>query len=441
MGAMDFLGGGSLDLRLLWNFAIALFIGALIGVERERRQEGEPHQFGGLRTFTLLALAGAATGHVSASTNNLWIFAVGLIGVCALVGIAYYLAGVSCEETPGLTTEVAAILTYVLGGMALMEMREIAIVVAIATTALLAFKQDLHTVVRGMSRGDIVAGLKLAFATFIVLPILPNEPLDPWGALNPYKLWLLVILISGLSLIGYVAVRILGERRGMALTGFFGGLVSSTAVTLTFAKRSRERAAPADALALGLLLAWGVMFVRVVIEVAVVYPPLVRSVAAPMGAMFLAAAAVTAVLYRRASRARSPDEPAPVAEGEEEDVPLKNPFSLTSAIQFGLVFAAVLLVVELARTRVSEEWLYGVAALAGTTDVDAITLSLADQVTRGLSETTATLAILVGALSNTAVKCGMAISLGSPGLGRRVGIASAVIATAGIAAFVVQWLL
>ncbi|MBW1880089.1 MAG: MgtC/SapB family protein [Deltaproteobacteria bacterium] len=436
---MDFLGGGSLELGLLWDFAIALLIGALIGVEREQRQEGAPSHFGGLRTFTLLAIAGAAAGHVSASVGNLWIFVAGLIGVCTLVGIAYYLAGAISKETPGLTTEVAAIVTYLLGGMALLEMQEIAIVLAIATTALLAFKQDLHTVVKGIGRDDIVAGLKLAFATFIILPILPNEALDPWGALNPYKLWLLVILISALSLIGYVAVRIMGERRGMALTGFFGGLVSSTAVTLTFAKRSKEPGAVADALALGLLLAWGVMFVRVVIEVAVVHPPLVRSVAGPMAAMFLASAAVTAVLYRRANRAGVPDDATPAA--EHEDVPLENPFNLTSAIKFGLVFAAVLLIVELTQSWVSEEWLYGVAALAGTTDVDAITLSLADQATRGLSETTATLGILIGALSNTAVKCGMAISLGSPALGRRVGVASGIIAAAGIAAFVVQLLL
>jgi uncharacterized membrane protein (DUF4010 family) len=436
---MDLLGGGALELGLLWDFAIALFIGALIGVERERRLEEDPHQFGGLRTFTLLAMAGAAAGHVSASVVNVWPFVVGLVGVFTLVGIAYYLDGLRSKKPPGLTTEFAAIVTYLLGGMALLEMQEIAVVLAIATTALLAFKQDLHKVVEGINRDDIVAGLKLAFATFIILPILPNEALDPWGALNPYKLWLLVILISALSLIGYVAVRILGERRGMALTGFFGGLVSSTAVTLTFAKRSKEPGAVADALALGLLLAWGVMFVRVVIEVAVVHPPLVRSVAGPMAAMFVASAAVTAVLYRRASRAPVSEEVVP--EAEQEDVPLKNPFNLTSAIKFGLVFAVILLVVELARTRVSEEWLYGVAALAGTTDVDAITLSLADQATRGLSHTTATLAILIGALSNTAVKCGMAISLGSPQLARRVGVASGVIAAAGIAAFVAQLVL
>jgi uncharacterized membrane protein (DUF4010 family) len=162
-----------------------------------------------------------------------------------------------------LTTEVAAVIVFLLGAMIMLGYEELAIGLGVITAAVLAYKQPLHGFVEKLGWDDVYAGVRLLIATFIALPLLPNEPIDPWGALNPYKLWLLVILISSLSLVGFVLTRLLGSARGTALTGLAGGLASSTAVTLSFAKEGRDKPQMANALACGILLAWAVMFVRI----------------------------------------------------------------------------------------------------------------------------------------------------------------------------------
>lgn len=423
---MQLFGGGAPDLGVLRDFTIALFIGALIGVERERKREVDPSQFGGLRTFILVALAGALAVAVGDALGTPLVFAGGLLGVGALIAVAYVQEGRRHAEMPGLTTEFAALVTYLLGGAVLAGLRGPAVMLAIATSAVLTFKQDLHKVVHGMTRDDVVAGLKLLFATFIVLPLLPDRALDPWGALNPYKLWLLVVLISALSLIGYVAVRWLGEKRGLSLTGVFGGLVSSTAVTLAFARQSREEGAQPQALALGLMLAWAVMFVRVVVLVLVVNARLLGVLWRPVVAMLVVTLLCALYLSRR-----GPAEAAP----QRTEVVLKNPFSLWSAIQFGLFFAVILLVVALARAYLPDQWLYGVATLAGTTDVDAIILSLGQQSAMSLSAEVAALGTVLACLSNTAVKAGMVGVLGTREMARPVFVSGTLIAVAGIASW------
>jgi len=312
----------------------------------------------------------------------------------------------------------------------------VAVMLAIATSAVLAFKTPLHAAVRALGRDDLVAGLKLLAATFIVLPLLPDRALDPWGALNPYTLWLLVLLISGLSLVGYVATRLLGANRGIALTGLFGGLVSSTAVTLALARQSRRGGAGGDAIAVGMLLSWAVMLVRVVVEIAVLDLALLGALLVPLAAMFAVSAALVAWFYRRAG-ARAGNGGA--GDGGTPQVRLRNPFSLGEAVRFGLLFAVVLLAVELAREHLPEGWLLGVAALAGATDVDAITLSLAQQsAAGGLPQRLAALAILLAAWSNTVVKCALAMAAGDAGLRSRMLPAAAAVIAAGAAGFVLD---
>ena len=273
----------------------------------------------------------------------------------------------------GITTEIAALAVCLLAGLTLLGHRDLAIMLAVVAGAVLAYKRSLHGMVEKIGWDDVFAGLRLALATFVVLPLLPYEAVDPWGALKPYSLWLLVILISSLSLIGYVATIWLGNQRGAAVTGLAGGLVSSTAVTLSFSRQSRDKSSriPDFALASGILLAWGIMFVRVVIEVLVVNAPLVPRLLVPFTAMGVASAALAWVFYLRAGKPE--DE-----QGTAREVPLKNPFSLTAAAKFGAFFAVVLLVVKLVQNYFPGEGFYVVAALAGLTDVDAITLSMAE---------------------------------------------------------------
>ena len=204
---------------------------------------------------------------------------------------------------------------------------------------------------------DVFAGLRLLIASFIVLPLLPNRTVDPWGALNPYSMWLQVLLISGLSLVGYAATRWLGSDKGIALTSITGGLVSSTAITLSFVQQSRERAGASVeyALAGGIILAWCIMFARVVTEVLVVNRALVTSLLAPFGAMGIVACLFAWVYFRRHATVRS--DRAIVG----RDVAVKNPFSLTAAVKFAAFFAAVLLVMKIVQQNLPAESIYVVA--------------------------------------------------------------------------------
>jgi uncharacterized membrane protein (DUF4010 family) len=438
LGKMDVLPK---DLPLV-EFGIALLIGALVGIDRERKQADDPAgAIGGLRTFILLAEVGAVSAWLSLQLESAWIFAAAGLVVGALITAGYLSYTVQHDDSYGLTTEVAAVVVFLLGGLVVYGYRDLAVVLGIATSAILAYKAPLHGLVARLSEDDVYAGLKLLIATFIVLPILPDKPIDPWGAIIPSKLWYLVILISALSLAGYVASRWLGAHQGTALTGFFGGLASSTAVTLALARRSKEQesAALANGLAAGVLIAWTVMFGRIVAEVAYVHPPLLRSIAWPIGSMGLAVAVVAAVFYFLARKS------AGIA---AESVPLKNPFSLTSAFKFAIVFTAVLLAVKLVQTYWPSQGFYAVSALAGLTDVDAITLSMAEYAKSGGGEQksaqthaaqVAATSIGIAAIANTLVKCGLVVFLGSWAVSWRVLIATGMVLVAGAAAAVVPY--
>ena len=384
----------AVDLTVVWNFATALLIGALLGIERERhKRERDEQTIGGLRTFILFTLIGALGGWLTLVLDSPWILAAALL---------------------------AALAACLLGAMTTLGYRELAVGLGVMVAAVLAYKQPLHGIVNRLDREDVYAGLRLLIATFIVLPLLPNHALDPWGALNPRSLWVLVLLISSLSLVGYVATRLLGAHRGIPLTGLTGGLVSSTAVTLAFARQSRDAAYShaAPALASGILLAWTVMFLRVVVEVMVVNRALLPQLVVPFGVMASVSAAFALYLRQRAGRS-----------DQAEGVPLRNPFSLTAAAKFAAFFALVLLIVKLVQTYAPDEGIYFVAALAGTTDVDAITLSMA-QYARGGAMPVAVHAITIATLTNTVVKAAMVVALGSRELRKSIlGAAVAILGT------------
>ncbi len=429
---------GGPDLATLQQFGLALLIGALVGVEREKRlqEDGTPGAQG-LRTFILVAETGAVAAWISNALGTPWLLVAGLVAVAAAVVAGYAAENRRSPGSPdslGMTTEGAVFVVYLLGALTTLGQEALAVILAIATATVLAYKQPLHRLIDRLGWHDVFAGLRLLIATFIVLPFLPNRPVDPWGALNPYSLWKLVLLISSLSLIGYVATRWLGAARGTAVTGLAGGLASSTAVTLSFSRRSREQAGGAPPLALvgGILIAWGVMFVRVVVEVAVVNRDLVMDVAVPFGAMGVACAALAALYFRRGTAPRDAGKPGENAGAPE--VPLSNPFSLTSAVKFAAFFALVLLVVKVAQAYLPGRGLYAIAALAGLTDVDAITLSMA-QYAKTESKEVATGAIVIAALANTLTKCGLILTLGAKELRRPALLATGAILAAGAAAF------
>lgn len=410
------------------KFGIALLIGALIGIEREKRQRASNEETAaGLRTFILLAMAGAVAAWLSQQSHEPWLF-VGIGLACAGLLIAGYIAHV--RQVPGafgLTTEVAGIVAYLLGGTAVYGYPELAVALAIATSAVLAFREVLHRLVERLGWDDIFATLKLLIVIFIVLPVVPRHPIDPWGALNPYNLTWMVILIAGISFLGYAAARLLGPGRGALTTGLLGGLVSSTAVTLSLARRSHDESNPGviSSLVAGVLLSWAVMFVRVIVAAGVVNPSLIGPLLLPMGAMALITAAGAGIAFRR-----NPARTVP-----EHAVPLKNPFSLSFAIKFGLVLGVIILVVNRVSHVMPKAGVYVVSGLAGLADVDAITLSMAERA-RTAGSAIAVGAITTVVLSNTLVKTGFVYWVGDRRMRPIIAVTAAAITVASIVTFV-----
>lgn len=418
-------------LTVALHFAIAILLGALVGIEREKRkrEEEDTYHIAGLRTFMLLALLGAAAGFLSDTMSSPWIVGAALVVAGAFVALGYLATARASQDGKGLTTEVAAIVVFLLGAMVMLGYQELAVALGVVTAAVLAYKQPLHGFVEKLGWDDVYAGLRLLIATFIALPLLPNRPIDPWGALNPYQLWLLVILISSLSLVGYVLTRLLGPARGAALTGLTGGLVSSTAVTLSFAREARDQPLNAVPLACGTLIAWAVMFARMLVLVAVVNRALLAQLLVPIAAMAVVAAGFAGLLYMRDGAAGNGAR----AQRANGTVDVKNPFSLTAAAQFAALFAVVLLAVKIVEAHFPPDRLYAVAALAGLTDVDAITLSMAQFAKSGDAQL-AGLAIVIAALANTLAKCGMAVVVAGMAFAKPLLLATAIMLLAGLAA-------
>lgn len=418
-----------MSLELARSFLAALLIGILVGIEREKKRHAEPsHTIGGIRTHALLALTGGASAWLAHELQIAGIFLVVLGAVGAMAVTSLVRRGRDGQdEAPGMTSEIAAMAVVLLGAMAVVGNQALAVALAVTVSAVLAYKEPMHELVRRVGVDDILAVLKLLIASVIVLPLVPDELVDPWNAINPYQLWLLVVLISALSLAGYVGMRWLGPARGTAVTGLAGGLVSSTATTLSFARDSRAGTPfTSDAISAGILLAWLVMFLRVTVIVAIVNQQLLQVVWPPLMVMAAVTGAFAARHYLAGAAAATTTADHPIV--------VKNPFSLSAAIRFGALFAVVLVVVKLAQQHLPSAGLYAVSALAGAADVDAIVLSLASDGGNAPGAEQAAVALLLALAANTVVKLATVVILGRGPVRRHVAIASVCIAAAGGAA-------
>jgi uncharacterized membrane protein (DUF4010 family) len=399
------------DADLFARFGIALAIGFLMGLQREFSfRSSQAHAFAGVRTFTLLSLGGCAAAFVAETAGSPLVLPVFIGAVGALV-IASYLA-TAREGDVGSTTEVAAILTALNGALCYWGKLQLAAAIGVATTVILSAKLPLQKLVAKLTTEDLVAALKFAVVSAIVLPVLPRTPLGgpPFDLLVPYELWLMVVLISAIGFIGYVLIQIVGPNRGIGLTGVLGGLVSSTALTLSFAQKSREDERLAKPFALAIVVAWTMMFVRMLAAVAVVNRGLLDEVWLPLAAAGTAGALYGVWLY--VSDRASP----------ETQISFSNPFELGPALRFGLLYAVVLLVSRTAQIELGDRGVLLSALVAGVADVDAITLSLSElsRSGQGLSLEAAAQGVTVAAMANTALKGGMVLTTGSPSLRRRI---------------------
>ena len=395
-----------MDEPLALRFAVALGLGMLIGLERERAKGEEGGA--GVRTFALIALAGAIAGYLQDSLGQDWFALAIFFAVGALLISSYVLTGLRGDT--GITTEVSALLAFLLGLLCAHGQLQMAAWLAVAMALMLALKDWLHRLARRIDASDVEATLKFAIVTLIILPLVPDRNYGPvpLDVLNPYKVWLMVVLISGLNFVSYLLIKIVGAEHGIGIAGLLGGLASSTAVTLGFSRRSRQPGADASALALGILLAWTVMFFRVVVMTWLISGPLGLRLAMAMGALCVVSLGACYWLWRRRR-----------AQERGEVKPGQNPFELDEAIKFGLLFGVVVFVAKAAQVYLGDAGLYLAAGIAGLTDVDAITLAMADMARSDPQNlNVAARAIVIAALANTLVKSGLAAGLGSPELRR-----------------------
>lgn len=394
-----------MTLDLLLNLATALGVGLLIGTERSWsvRDAGDgTAELAGLRTFGLGGLFGGlaalSAGHFGAPA---WI---AMFVALALLTITGYLIESRANPDHGMTTEVALLLTFVLGTLAVAESRLLAASIAVVTALLLSLKGRLHGALRKLSEAELSGALKLLFISVVLLPALPNQGYGPWQAFNPYTTWWMVVLIASIGFAAYVAIRLLGTRHGLLVTALLGGIVSSTAMTITLARLDSEKLRPA--LAAGLLATSALMFPRVLLEVGLVNRTLLQSLLAPMLTAGLLYAAGALWHYFRA--ARLPDSAA--------EPPLKNPFELGPALRFAGLLVIILFMVAGAQRSLGDTGIYLVSLLSGLTDVDAITLSLANSARTDLDAQVAVRGIFLAALSNSLVKAGLILLIGGRAL-------------------------
>lgn len=394
------------DPNLALRFAVAIGLGVLLGLERERTK-GEDGG-AGVRTFALIALSGAIAGYLGANLGLDWLALAMFVAVAALI-IGMYVITARRGDT-GITTEVSALLAFLLGLLCAHGQLQLASWVAVAMALLLALKDWLHQLASRINATDVEATLKFSIVTLIILPLVPdvNYGPPPLDVINPYKIWLMVVLISALNFSSYLLIKFVGTEHGVGIAGLLGGLTSSTAVTLGFSQRSRQEGEDASALALGIVLAWTVMFFRVAIMTALISWELGRQIALVIGLLCVASLGACYWLWQRNKR-----------RGRVEVKPGSNPFALDEAIKFGLLFGVVVLISRAAQVYLGDAGLYLAAAVAGLTDVDAITLAMANLAQSDTSNLQiAARSIVIAAMANTLTKSAMAIGLGSPELRR-----------------------
>lgn len=386
------------DTDSIISFGIALGLGLLIGLQRERTTD----RIGGIRTFPLIALLGALTAHLSLTPDKGWVLLVGLIAVTVLIllGNLPRLRGESGEHI-GITTEISALLVFMLGAYIVLGDRTIAVVVGGTIAVLLHFKPGMHKFAHKISEQEFRSIMLFAVISLVILPILPNETFGPYDVLNPFSIWLLVVLIVGIGLGGYAAYKMVGARAGTLLSGLIGGLISSTATTVTYARQARSAEKGTALAALVILIASTSMYIRIFVEILAVAPGVSRKLFPPLIFLMLISLLVCGLAYWR------------VQQKERAMPPPDNPAELGPALAFGALYAVVLVTIAAANEYFGNRGIYVVAMISGTTDVDAITLSTANLAESGtLEPATAWRAIVTACLSNMIFKTGIAAVLG-----------------------------
>jgi uncharacterized membrane protein (DUF4010 family) len=412
---------------LLQSLIVSASLGALIGMIRqwgEQQDDGKSaNHFAGLRTFVLWALIGYTAAYID-SEHVPYAFLMAM----ALVGVHLIFHGLASKdrEMIGLTTGAATIITVMLGALVYWGHLLFAVMLAAITMIVLGIKQFSHAWTRRFTNEDIRSTLQFAAVTGIVLPLVPNQGYGPYEAINPYSLWLMVVLISGLGFIGYILMRLLGARAGVILTGLVGGLASSTATTLAFSRESKTYPELSGGFALAIVLACTIMLGRVLIILGFIYPPFIQELYLPFALMALPGliyAAFVGMISRQSQ--------------EATEIPnLKNPLGLSIAVKFALIYGVVSFLVKVLSQTDLSDGLLALSFVSGLTDMDAIALSITNNLKDGsVVLKLATQALILSAIANTILKAGLVFSIGAPQLKKHIAIALGATVLAGAGAF------
>ncbi len=418
------------NLRLLGHLLIALALGALIGAERGiarvRQRVEEKTSFAGIRTFILISLLGALSLHFANYFGRVF-FVASFFGFILLVTTAYIMTS-KREKDVGTTTEVTAILTFLYGALCITEYRLAAVVLAIFTTVILYTKKPAHSFLGRITDEEFYATLKFAIIAFVILPFLPKN--DYLGFFNPYRIWLIVVIISAIEFVGYVIMKLLPPRKGIAIMGFLGGIISSTALVINASRESKRELMLINSLAFSSALASSTVFLKLIIEASIVNKAMVNKVAFPMIIMFMFGMTGAFFLWRR-------------SKGEEEiqKINLKSPFTLSPALKFAIFFAFIILITTFAHRYFGVSGIYATSAIGGLANLDAPTVSLASLAPGEITAEVATFGIVIAACINTISKAGIALLLGSKEFSKLVALSSAFPIIGAIAYLVVFMLL
>ncbi len=401
-----------MDFTILQQLGVAVALASLIGLEREHKYQLDKHySFAGLRTFALIGLLGVLAYILF--QNNILLFAVITTGFLALI-VAAYVVTSRRGYGSGTTSEVAAIIVYIIGILAGMQLYILATVVALVVLLILHFRDPLHLWAKNMESEELISTIKFIIVAFVVLPLLPDESFGPYEFFNPHTVWLMVVFVSGISFASYLAMKFLDAKRGIILTGFLAGFISSTALTFSFSSESKKNKNIIGPYVIAIVVAGTAMFFRVLLEVFALNRSLFLDVAVSLVVMgVIGIGSIILLIIKKEN----------VAGVIKKDVmSLKSPFSLFPAIKFGVIFAIVLFLTKFALSYVGDSGLYFVSFLSGLVDVDAITVSIVNLAKNGLSNESAAIAITIAAMTNTLFKALFFVVFGNFKVAMRIGV-------------------
>jgi uncharacterized membrane protein (DUF4010 family) len=411
----------SLDLEVAGRLGVAALAGLAVGIEREwsGHASGPAARFAGARTFLLLGMLGGLAGWLAAG-GLAWLAAILLLGGTTLTIVAYVAAARPGGAAVDGTTEVAALLVLALGAIAGLGFPLLTSAAAALMVLALVEKTRIHETVRRLGQQEISAALQFAVLALVILPILPAGPYGPFDSIRPRALWTVVLLFSALNFAGYLARKAVGETRGYGVTGLLGGLVSSTAVTFSFSRHSRREPGLGTALAVGVLAACTVLLLRVAVVTTVLQPSVTGALS-----LYLAPALLVGGAFVWLAITRSRQEPASAAPPHPT-----SPLGLWSSLKMALAFQAVLTALPLVQHWWGTTGVLASAVFLGATDMDALTFSMCRLAADGGAPGLAAEAIALGVISNTVVKLGITLILGSTGFRRRAAPGLAALALA-----------